>query len=198
MAAAGRERIGALSQRGRGPWRTRISSFSRMPRFTGKRGGRCSPVSPASGSRAQPGILPPGHPSYQSASPARSWATRPRRAPAPSAIPARHPRPAVSDCGLLLLVNTYDLGEVIPLLQAGATGCISRDSPVGDLARGIIAAGRGESVLPPALAGRARAPLPRGEPTGLPGAAESADLIEPLSDREAEVLRLLAQGLTNK
>ena len=59
----------------------------------------------------------------------------------------RRLKAAVSDCGLLLLVNTYDLGEVIPLLQAGATGCISRDSPVGDLARGIIAAGRGEIVL---------------------------------------------------
>src|SRR3990172_7526661 len=63
--------------------------------------------------------------------------------PPPPPAPARRPRPAAPDGGLLLLVNTYDLGEVIPLLQAGATGCISRDSPVGDLARGIIAARRG-------------------------------------------------------
>src|SRR3989337_3020827 len=69
----------------------------------------------------------------------------------------RQLKAAASDGGLLLLVNTYDLGEVIPLLQAGATGCISRDSPVGDLARGIIAAGRGGSVVPPAIAGRALA-----------------------------------------
>src|SRR3989304_2416252 len=34
----------------------------------------------------------------------------------------RRLKAAVSDFGLLLLVNTYDLGEVIPLLQAGATG----------------------------------------------------------------------------
>src|SRR3989304_1599273 len=47
----------------------------------------------------------------------------------------RQLKAAASAGGLLLLVNTYDLGEVIPLLQAGATGCISRDSPVGDLAR---------------------------------------------------------------
>jgi len=110
----------------------------------------------------------------------------------------RQLKAAVSDCGLLLLVNTYDLGEVIPLLQAGATGCISRDSPVGDLARGIIAAGRGEIVLPPAIAGRALAALARGESVGEPGAGSVADLVEPLSDREAEVLRLLARGLTNK
>ena len=84
----------------------------------------------------------------------------------------RRLKASVSDCGLLLLVDNFDLGEVIPLLQAGATGCISRDSPVGDLARG-------ESV-------------------GEPGAGSVADLVEPLSDREAEVLRLLARGLTNK
>src|SRR3972149_407975 len=35
--------------------------------------------------------------------------------------------------GVLLLVDTYDLGEVIPLLQAGATGGISRATPVGAL-----------------------------------------------------------------
>src|SRR3989337_1017758 len=60
---------------------------------------------------------------------------RPR--PRPDLV--RRLKAAVSDCGLLLLVNTYDLGEVIPLLQAGATGCISRDSPVGDLGRRILA-----------------------------------------------------------
>src|SRR3972149_4886183 len=103
--------------------------------------------------------------------------------PPPRPDLVRRLKASVSDCGLLLLVDNFDLGEVIPLLQAGATGCISRDSPVGDLARGIIAAGRGEIVLPPAIAGRAPAGGVRGEP---------------LSDREAEVLRLLAQGLTNK
>jgi DNA-binding NarL/FixJ family response regulator len=63
---------------------------------------------------------------------------------------------------------------------------------VGDLARAIIAAGRGEIALPPHIAGRALAALARGEP------ASDEGLIEPLSERELEVLRLLAQGLTNK
>src|SRR3989304_2220641 len=88
----------------------------------------------------------------------------------------RRLKASVSDCGLLLLVDNFDLGEVIPLLQAGATGCISRDSPVGDLARGIIAAGRGEIVLPPAIDGRARRraaprarPAAQGDPLGRPG-----------------------------
>src|SRR3972149_4536137 len=56
----------------------------------------------------------------------------------------------------------------------------------------------GELCPPPPSAARAVAALPRGESVGDPGAGSVADLVEPLSDREAEVLRLLAQGLTNK
>ena len=94
--------------------------------------------------------------------------------------------------GLLVLVYAYDLTEIIPLLKAGATGCLSRNETVGDLARAIIAAGRGEIVLPPALALQALTALARGEPI------EREDPIEPLTDREVEVLRFLAQGMTNK
>jgi DNA-binding NarL/FixJ family response regulator len=62
---------------------------------------------------------------------------------------------------------------------------------VAELARAIIAVGRGEIALPPSIAGRALAALARGESVG-------GSLIEPLSERESEVVQLLAQGLTNK
>lgn len=93
--------------------------------------------------------------------------------------------------GLLFLVDSYDLDQILPLLRAGATGCISRDEPVAELARAIIAVGRGEITLPQSIAGLALATLARGE-------SAVGDLIEPLSEREAEVLQLLAQGMTNK
>ncbi len=93
--------------------------------------------------------------------------------------------------GLLFLVQSYDLSEIIALLQAGATGCVSRDAAVGDLARAIIAVGRGEIVLPPVIAAGALTALARGESVG-PSPAEA------LSEREIEVVRLLAQGFTNK
>ncbi|OFX27943.1 MAG: hypothetical protein A2Z07_08110 [Armatimonadetes bacterium RBG_16_67_12] len=119
--------------------------------------------------------------------------------PSPDPDVVRRLRSAASDCGLLFFVPSYDLAEIIPLLQAGATGCVSRDDSVGDLARAVIAAGRGEIVLPPAIATRALAALARGEQLGTsPTAAGAEGLIEPLSEREAEVLRALAQGLTNK
>jgi NarL family two-component system response regulator LiaR len=111
--------------------------------------------------------------------------------PAPQPELALQLKAAAPDLGLLFLVQTYELGEILPLLQAGATGCISRDDSVGNLARAIIAVGRGEIALPPHIAARALGALARGETGG-------ASLIEALTDREVEVLQFLAQGLTNK
>jgi len=53
--------------------------------------------------------------------------------------------------GLPVLVDDYDLNQILLLLQAGATGCISRDGSVADLARAIIAVGGGEIWLPPGI-----------------------------------------------
>jgi len=93
--------------------------------------------------------------------------------------------------GLLFLVRSYELSLVLPLLQAGATGFISRDASVGDLARAIIAAGRGEIVLPPEIAVQSLMALAQAQPANQ---ARS----EQLTERESEVLTLLAQGHTNK
>ncbi|NOX60812.1 MAG: response regulator transcription factor [Chloroflexi bacterium] len=112
---------------------------------------------------------------------------------APSSRPAlaqqiRECRPAA---GLLFLVPSYDMDEVLPLLRAGATGCISHDSTAADLARAIIAVGRHELALPPQVASRVLIAMARGEDA-------DASMMEPLTAREEEVLALLASGLTNK
>jgi NarL family two-component system response regulator LiaR len=98
---------------------------------------------------------------------------------------------AVPEAGLLFLVDDYDLDTVLLLLRAGAMGCISRDASVAQLSRALIAAGRGEIALPPEVAGQALAALARGET-----AAEHP--VEDLTEREVEVLHLLAEGMMNK
>jgi len=98
---------------------------------------------------------------------------------------------ALPDCGLLFLVDRYDLDEIVRFLQAGATGFITQDSSVGDLASAIIAAGRGEIVLPERLATRALLALARGE-------VNQGGPSDDLTEREQEVLAYLAQGHTNK
>ena len=78
----------------------------------------------------------------------------------------------VPTLGLLCLVDSYELDQILPLLRAGAGGCISRDEPVAEFARAIIAVGRGEITLPASIASRALAALARGE-------SPADDLIEP-------------------
>lgn len=111
--------------------------------------------------------------------------------PKPQAEYVRRLREARLGNGLLFLLESFDLAEVVSLLQAGATGFILRDAQVGDLARAVIATGRAEIVLPPPLAARALAALARGQvPREEPAVS--------LTEREQEVLGLLANGLTNK
>lgn len=111
--------------------------------------------------------------------------------PVPQPEIARQLRALALQCGLLFLVHSYEFSSILPLLQAGATGFISRDASVGDLARAIIAAGRGEIVLPPEIAVQSLMALAQGLPA-------SQGKSEPLSERESEVLQLLARGHTNK
>ncbi len=86
----------------------------------------------------------------------------------------------------VLVLTTYDSdSDVVPALEAGATGYLLKDTPRVELVRAIRAAARGEAVLAPSVATRLvsqlRAPAP-----------------DALSERELEVLTLIAQGETNR
>jgi DNA-binding NarL/FixJ family response regulator len=93
--------------------------------------------------------------------------------------------------GLLVLVDTYQADQVVSLLQAGAIGIMARDGRVADLVSALKAVARGEMVLPADVALQAISRLAHGRQT-----PDSA--VESLSEREKEVVSLLAQGLTNK
>ena len=86
----------------------------------------------------------------------------------------------------VLVLTTYDSdSDVVPALEAGATGYLLKDTPREDLVRAIHAAARGEAVLAPSVATRLVSQL-------------RAPAHDVLSERELEVLRLIAQGETNR
>jgi DNA-binding NarL/FixJ family response regulator len=89
----------------------------------------------------------------------------------------------------VLVLTTYDTDrDVLPALEAGATGYLLKDAPRADLIDGVRAAYHGRPVLAPSVAGRLM---------GLVGAARRRTE-DGVSDRELEVLRLVAAGHTNR
>jgi DNA-binding NarL/FixJ family response regulator len=96
----------------------------------------------------------------------------------------------------VLALTTFDDDEdVFAALRAGAVGYLLKDVSGDRLVEALLAAARGESVLQPSVAARvvARfAELPDDAPP------RPQPLVVPLSDRELEVLRLLADGASNR
>ena len=93
----------------------------------------------------------------------------------------------------VLILTAYDDDPYIfALLQAGASGYILKTAGSRELAEAVRAVHRGESALDPAVAQKVVQQLTTGRP---PGAQAS---VEALTERELDVLRLAAKGLTNK
>lgn len=86
----------------------------------------------------------------------------------------------------VLVLTTYDSdAHIIRAIAAGALGYLLKDTPRGQLLDAIRASARGDAVLTPAVATK----LVR---------QQHAQQPEPLSAREQQVLRLVAQGATNR
>lgn len=85
----------------------------------------------------------------------------------------------------VLVLTTYDGDEdIVPAVEAGATGYLLKDAPRQELFRAVRAASRGEPTLAPEVAARLM--------TRMRSPAQT------LSPRETEVLRLAAEGATNR
>jgi len=98
-------------------------------------------------------------------------------------------------CRVIVLTTFDDDEMVFDGLRAGAVGYLLKDVPSEKLAEAIRAAARGESFLQPSVAAKVVAEFAR-----LSGrtAAVMDSLIEPLSERELEILRLIARGTSNR
>ena len=111
-------------------------------------------------------------------------------------ITAEHPGTRV------VVLTTYaDDESIIRALQAGALGYLTKEATRAEIGRAVRAAAAGQAILDPGvqqrlLSAAARAPGAPGVPAAPGAGAAGAD--DELTPREAEVLRLIAAGQSNR
>ena len=101
--------------------------------------------------------------------------------------------PGVKDPLAVVVITTFDLDEYVHgALRAGATGFLLKDAGPELLGEAIRAATRGDSLIPPSITRRllsSFARTGRADPPTTP--------IDPLTEREEQVLLTIARGRTN-
>lgn len=95
-------------------------------------------------------------------------------------------RRELPDTEVIALTSVLEDEKVIGAIKAGAIGYLLKDTQADELCRAIKAAAAGQVQLSPQAAAR------------LMREVRAPESPEPLTDRETEVLRLLAQGMSNK
>ena len=94
----------------------------------------------------------------------------------------------------VLVLTTFDLDDyVYEALRSGASGFLLKDASAGELAEAVRVVAAGDALLAPAVTRRLIAEFAR---LGAPRAASRKNL-EDLTDRETEVLALVARGMSN-
>jgi DNA-binding NarL/FixJ family response regulator len=93
----------------------------------------------------------------------------------------------------VLALTTFDLDEYLyAAVRAGASGFLLKDVSPVDLVHGVHAVARGEVMLAPVLTRRLLERF-----AAVPDSAAQPDAVTRLTERELEVLRLVARGLPN-
>lgn len=99
------------------------------------------------------------------------------------------------NCRVIVLTTFDDDELVFDGLRAGAVGYLLKDAPSEKLAEAIRVAARGETFLQPSVAAKVVAEFAR---LSRKTVTTANTVIEPLSEREIEILRLIAQGASNR
>jgi DNA-binding NarL/FixJ family response regulator len=95
----------------------------------------------------------------------------------------------------VLILTTFGLDEyIIEALRAGASGFLLKDAPVEELVRAVRTIAAGDAQLSPAVTKRLLEQVARRLPAAV--TRDTGSLAE-LTDREGDVLRLLAGGMSN-
>jgi DNA-binding NarL/FixJ family response regulator len=94
----------------------------------------------------------------------------------------------------VLMLTTFDLDEyVYEALRAGASGFLLKDATTAELIHAVKVVAAGDALLAPSVTRRLIADFARKPPTVTPSPAA----LDILTGRETEVLRLIAQGMSN-
>jgi DNA-binding NarL/FixJ family response regulator len=106
---------------------------------------------------------------------------------------ARHP-----DVRVIALTTYADDESVLGVLHAGARGYLTKDASSQDIRSAILAVAAGDAALDPAVQSHVVAALAGdGERPVAASPSPAPELPDDLTPREAEVLALIAEGLTN-
>ncbi len=108
-------------------------------------------------------------------------------------------RAARPEVKVLVLTTFDDDALVVEALREGAAGYLTKDLPAEQIAAAIRSLLEGGVVMPPTIAAKVVAELARRWEPVMPvlNVADST-VVDSLTDREREVLRLLGQGYSNK
>jgi DNA-binding NarL/FixJ family response regulator len=103
---------------------------------------------------------------------------------------------ALPQCRVIVLTTFDDDEYIFDALRTGAVGYLLKDVASAQLVEAIRAASRGESILEPSVAAKVIAEFTR--VSRLVPLAQMEQLVDPLSERELEILGLIARGASNK
>ncbi len=90
---------------------------------------------------------------------------------------------------IIMLTASEDSDDVVTALKVGAHGYVVKGAGAGDVVAAVRTVAAGESYIAPTMAGNLLREMTR---------KPAAEPLDELTDREREVLELLAQGLTNR